>query len=132
MGEIKQTLHVRKNSPSQSTRTETHPSVHGLTLLIKQSFHLQSASPVPQGKPIKHLSKQDWELKFITPLGSKKPTDSVEILDFRHTMRLSHINPSMCHNISSTRLSPSLRRQPYHLLLPSSTSLVRKKQLLWA
>lgn len=109
MGEIKQTVHIRKNSPSQSTRTETHPSVHGLTLLIKQSLHLQSASPVPQGKPIKHLSKQDWELKFITPLGSKRPMDSIEILDFRHTMMLSHLNPSMCHNISSTI---------YHLSFP--------------
>lgn len=74
MGEIKQPLHVRKNSPSQPTRVETYPSARGLTSLIKQSLRLQSASPVPQGKPIKHLSKQAWELKFITPLGSgKKP-----------------------------------------------------------
>lgn len=72
MDEIKQPLHVRKNSPSQSTRAETHASAHGLTSLIKQSLHLQSASPVPQGKPIKHLSKQVRELKFITPLGSEK------------------------------------------------------------
>lgn len=105
MGEIRQIVRVRKNSPSQSTRAGTHPSVHGLTLLIKQSLHLQSASPVPQGKPIKDLSKQAWELKFLTPLGSKKPTDSIEILDFRHTMILSDINPSKCHNIPSTRLS---------------------------
>lgn len=69
MGEIKQPVCVRKNSPGQSTRAETYPSAHGLTSLIKQSLHLQSASPVPQGKPIKNLSKQAWELKFITPLG---------------------------------------------------------------
>lgn len=54
MHEIKQPLHVRKNSATHST----HPSARGLTSLIKQSLHLQSASPVPQGKHIKHLSKQ--------------------------------------------------------------------------
>lgn len=98
-----------RTHPASLQGLKTHPSVHGLTFLIKQALHLQSASPVPQGKSIKHLSKQNWELKFITPLGSKKPMDSIEILDFRHTMMLSHINPCMCHNISSTRLSPSLR-----------------------
>ena len=72
MGEIKQPLHIKQNSPSQSTRAETHPSARGLTSLTKQSLHLRSASPVPQGKPIKHLPKQAGELKFITPLGSEK------------------------------------------------------------
>lgn len=99
MGGIKQPVRARENSPSQSARAETHPPAHGLTPLIKQSLHLQSASPVPHGKSIKHLSKQAWELKFITPLGSRKPEDSIEILDFWHTTMLPHTNPSTCHNI---------------------------------
>lgn len=58
MGEIQQPVRARENSPSQSTRAEeTHPSAHGLTPLIKESLHLQFASPIPHGKSVKHLSK---------------------------------------------------------------------------